>query len=314
MRLTSLGMDIHNRAMRLVQQLLADPSFYKIQVITVDGATVIDCGVGVLGSQQAGLLFSRIAMGGMGCVQLGWQKLEEELWPVVQVRTDHPSAACLGCQHTNWIIEKGSFNATAFGPGWLLSQLEDEHSEYAILCMEGRELPSPEVVSWVARHCHVDNESIYILIAPTASIVGSIQMASRSMETGLYKMQNMGYPVQRVISSQGTCFLSPASRDDRQALGRTNDAIIYGSISHYTIDDTTDSLQAILNQIPSSSAADYGQLFGLLFQRYGNFYNIDSNLFGPSAVSLSSTQSGEVLKSGHLRPDLLQASFGLLSD
>ena len=55
--------------------------------------------------------------------------------------------------------------------------------------------------------------------APTASLVGSIQIAARSAETGLHKLSELGFDVRQVALAYGVCPLAPVAADDLHAMG-----------------------------------------------------------------------------------------------
>jgi methenyltetrahydromethanopterin cyclohydrolase len=47
-------------------------------------------------------------------------------------------------------------------------------------------LPTEEVVEYIAKHCNVDDQNVYIAVAPTSSIAGSVQISARIVETGIH--------------------------------------------------------------------------------------------------------------------------------
>ena len=77
--------------------------------------------------------------------------------------------------------------------------------------LEGRELPGEDVAAFVAEKCGVKPEQLTLLIAPTASLVGSVQIAARSAETGLHKLVELGFDVRRVTAAFGLCPLAPVA-------------------------------------------------------------------------------------------------------
>jgi methenyltetrahydromethanopterin cyclohydrolase len=176
--------------------------------------------------------------------------------------------------------------------------------------LEGREFPGEEVAAFVAEKCAVSPEQLTLLIAPTASLVGSIQIAARSAETGLHKLVELGFDVRRVASAFGLCPLAPVAADDLHAIGRTNDAILYGGQVFYAVQAEDDELAALIERVPSSGSRDYGRRFDELFKRYnGDFYQIDPLLFSPAQVVMNNLNSGHTFRAGQLNSSLLQASL-----
>ena len=72
-----------------------------------------------------------------------------------------------------------------------------------MLVLEGRTPPTDEVVRWIAAKAGLAADAITLAIAPTASIAGGIQIAARAIETGLHKMDAIGFDVTRVRSAFG---------------------------------------------------------------------------------------------------------------
>ena len=64
---------------------------------------------------------------------------------------------------------------------------------------------------------------------------GGVQIVARVLETGLHKMETIGFDVTRVVSAMGTAPLPTTARSDMRAIGRTNDCILYGGQARYTV-------------------------------------------------------------------------------
>ncbi len=161
------------------------------------------------------------------------------------------------------------------------------------------------------KECQCDPTKLYILVAPTASQVGSVQIAARALETGLSKLMEMGYDLGKIVSGWGICPLPPVACDNLSALGRTNDAILYGSTVLYNLRDEDETLASLVKQVPSCSSREYGRPFVEVYKNCGNFYDIDPLLFSPAEVWLCNMNSGRSFHAGTLRPDILRSSFGI---
>src|SRR6185503_3123307 len=139
---------------------------------------------------------------------------------------------------------------------------------------------------------------------------GGVQIVARMIETGLHKMDTIGFDVNRVVSAAGTAPLPPTARSDMRAIGRTNDCILYGAQARYVVRAEDDELAALAVRLPASGSADYGTPFYDLFKRYNHdFYKIDPMLFSPAEVWLSSAASGRTFHAGRLNPDVLRVSL-----
>ena len=156
----------------------------------------------------------------------------------------------------------------------------------------------------------LDPARLTFVVAPTASLAGGVQIVARILETGLHKMDAVGFDVTKVVSGIGTAPLPPVAKSDLRAIGRTNDCILYGGQARYTVRADDAELARLAAQLPSAASKDYGTPFYDIFKRYDNdFYKIDPMLFSPAEVWLTSVQSGTTYHAGHLNPEVLRASL-----
>jgi methenyltetrahydromethanopterin cyclohydrolase len=166
------------------------------------------------------------------------------------------------------------------------------------------------VAAWVGRKAGIASDALTFAIAPTASAAGGVQIVARVIETGLHKMDTLGFDVKRVISAMGTAPLAPTARSDVRAIGRTNDCILYGGQARYVVQADDSEIAELVNLLPASASADYGTPFYDIFKRYDNdFYKIDPLLFSPAEVWLTSATSGRTFHAGQLNPGVLRASL-----
>jgi len=307
------------QAFPFVKQLLDYPERFRVMVKKINGVSVIDCGVDVLGGWEAGVIFANICLGGLAKINLHWEDFAGLRWPAIEVITDHPVRSCMASQYAGWFVKKDKFSAMGSGPARAVLSSEElfiklgykDSSDISILCLESRKLPTEEAIDLILEKCGCEPNNLYILVAPTASMVGSVQIAARSVETGLHKLLGLGYDIGNIDSGWGISPLPPVAADDLIALGRTNDAILYGTTVQYNLQDEDERLKSIITQVPSSSSKDYGQPFRELFERYGNFYDIDPLLFSPAKVCLSNRKSGRSFWAGEICSELLKKSFEL---
>ena len=99
--------------------------------------------------------------------------------------------------------------------------------------------------------------------------------------------------------------------DELQAIGRTNDAILYGGRAILWVRADDSVLAELGPKVPSSASADHGAPFAEIFRRYGHdFYKIDPLLFSPAEVVFHNLTSGKSQTFGRLEPEVLTRSFG----
>ena len=283
------------------------------------GARVIDAGVSELGGYAAGRLLAELCMGGLGHVEFSSLHIGDKDWPGVRVWTDHPAASCMAAQYAGWAINPEGFFAMGSGPLRARARVErdlfarlgyGEDAKRGVLVLEGCTLPDDAVASWVALKAGMTPDALTFAVASTASLAGRVQIAARVLETGLHKMDTIGFDVTRVVTAMGTAPLAPTARNDLQAMGRANDCILYGGEARYTVNADDAELGQLAERLPASACADYGSPFLDIFKRYGNdFYRIDPMLFSPAEVWLTSGTSGRTFHAGQFEPGVLRASL-----
>jgi methenyltetrahydromethanopterin cyclohydrolase len=315
---TSLRMN--EAALEIADSMVDQAELLRIRTERLpSGARVIDAGVQTDGGIGAGLALSRICMGGLGQVACTPVQIGTQSYPGLTVWTDHPAIACMASQYAGWAISVSKFFAMGSGPLRAQARVErelfekldyEEQADEGVLVLEGRSLPTDEVAAWIAEKARLDPSRLTFVIAPTASLAGGVQISARIIETGLHKMDTLGFDVRRVVSGIGTAPLAPVAKDDLRAIGRTNDCILYGGQARYMVRAGDSELKKLANQVPASASRDYGTPFYEIFQRYdGNFYKIDPLLFSPAEVWLTSTETGRTFHAGHLNPEVLEASL-----
>jgi methenyltetrahydromethanopterin cyclohydrolase len=310
---------LNGRAQDLADRLVAEADALRVTVTTLEGGTrLIDCGSAAPGGLEAGRQFAQICMGGLGWVSFAPVVLEGRWLPGLTVVTDRPALACLASQYAGWRLDRDDYFAMASGPGRALIRAEDlyddldvdERARTAVLCLETRDSPPEPVAGYVAERAGVATEDLTLLFAPTASLAGSVQVAARVVETALHKLHELEFDVERVVSGFGSCPLPPVARTDPEAIGRTNDAVLYGGQVELAVEASDEELEAIAPRLPSSASRDHGEPFGSVLERAGwDFYEIDPLLFSPAEVRLTSVSSGRSFHAGGVDIDVLERSF-----
>jgi methenyltetrahydromethanopterin cyclohydrolase len=318
------NVSLNERAGRLADEMVADAEALRIGVATgALGETVIDCGAHHPGGIEAGLRLAAICMGGLGTATVAASEATPR-WPWhVAVRSSMPATAFLGSQYAGWALKHEgagrNFFALGSGPARALARREplfDElaHRETAdrgVLTLESDTPPPPPVVEKVARDCGIAPERLTILFAPTRSLAGSLQVVARVVEVALHKLHALHFPLDRILDAMGSAPLSPPHPDFTTAMGRTNDAIIFGGSVQLFVTGPADEARQLAENLPSGNSRDYGAPFAEIFKRFnGDFYAIDPMLFSPARVAVTALDTGETFHAGVIANDLLDASFG----
>ncbi|KZX17029.1 methenyltetrahydromethanopterin cyclohydrolase [Methanobrevibacter cuticularis] len=290
-----------------------------------NGATIIDCGVNVAGSLKAGELYTKVCLGGLAEVGISipGDLSEKFALPSVKIKTDFPAISTLGAQKAGWSVSVGDFFALGSGPARALAKKPaetyeeigyEDDADIAILTLESDTLPGEDVAEAIAKDCGVDVKDVTLLVAPTSSLVGSIQIAGRVVENGTYKMlEALHFDVTKVKYAAGIAPIAPIDPDGLKAMGKTNDAVLFGGRTYYYIEsEEGDDIKGLAEKLPSSAADGYGKPFFDVFKEAEfDFYKIDKGMFAPAEVVINDLRTGELFKAGYVNVDLLKKSFGL---
>lgn len=311
---------------RLVSKLLDEADPLGVTVTRTGAGTVLaDAGVHARGSIEAGLLVARICMGGLGSVALRASFDAAPLWPTsIDVHTSSPVLACLASQYAGWSLaatkeQTGGkkFFSLGSGPARALAGKEplfgelgyrDRHAR-GVLVLEVDRLPPQVIVDKVLGDCGLAPDGLTIVVTPTHSLAGTVQVIARVVEVALHKTHVLGVALDEVVEGSGCAPLPPPSPDGIEAMGRTNDAILYGGRVHLTVRHDAVARKLAV-ELPSANSRDYGRPFAEIFTAFDyDFYQIDPALFAPAEVWVSSLESGATWHGGGVNASLLHQQW-----
>jgi len=149
-----------------------------------------------------------------------------------------------------------------------------------------------------------------ILYATTWSLAGTVQIAARVLEVAIHKAHALHFPLENILDGTGTTPIAPPFPDFVKAMGRTNDAIIYGGRIHLFVKGPDADAKRLAENLPSNTCSAYGKPFAEIFADVkGDFYKIDPMLFSPAQVIVSNVETGNSFQAGKLAPEIVDASF-----
>src|SRR5947208_736758 len=294
--MNSPRISVNARAAALIERLRADPAEFRVAIDKGElGETRIDAGSRCQGSIAAGLSLAKICMGGLGTVEIAASAATPS-WPwTLIVRSSHPVTACLASQYAGWKLAHGTGNDAFFalgsGPARALARKEPlfaelayrDEAETAALVLESSRPPPAAIVSKVAQDCGLAPDRLSFLYAPTQSLAGSVQVVARVLEVALHKSHALHFPLERIADGLGAAPLPPPHPDFVTAMGRTNDAIIFGGRVHLFVTGPAADARDLAEKLPAATSRDYGKPFADIFRAFnGDFYAIDPMLFSPA--------------------------------
>jgi len=313
----------------LVQELLDNADKLRLGITKLaNGSTIIDAGINVPGGLEAGRIITEICLGGMGTVTLSHSTYTDN-WPLtVNVHTSNPVLACLGSQYAGWSLAHEKYYALGSGPARAMATKQKEgvtlpveelyqelayrdQNESTVLVIENDKLPPLEIVEKVAAACSVAGENLTIIVTPTSSLAGGVQVVGRVLEVAMHKAHALHFPLENIVDGCGSAPVCPPHPDFVQAMGRTNDAILFAGLVHLFVKGSDEAAEKLANELPSSTSKDYGKPFAQVFKEYKyDFFKIDAMLFSPASVIVTAVESGKSFRAGKLDNDLLNLSFG----
>ena len=307
----------------LVRELVSHAADYRVALSVLDnGVQIVDAGIDVTGGLETGCLIGAICMGGLGRVTLSsGAPFARWRWQL-DVTARHPVIACLGSQYAGWSLSHGkgksAFYALGSGPARAMGSREDLFDELGyrtppgetVIVLEVDKVPPPEITDKIVERCGIAPEQLTVILTPTTSLAGGIQIVSRVLEVALHKVHELKFPLERFVDGAGTAPIPPPSPDFMTAMGRTNDAILFGGQVHLYVDTDDDQAGNLAQQLPSASSRDFGKPFAQVFKDYEyDFYKVDPMLFSPAQATVTSVQTGHTFEAGALHEDLLEQSF-----
>lgn len=318
----SSPVSVNARAWSLFQAFCDDAAALRLSVSRgPQGEVLVDAGSP--GGIAAGLRMAEICMGGLGTVRMQPHAALPR-WPwQITAASSLPVIACLGSQYAGWSLQHGEkpdrFFALGSGPARALARKETlfeelgyaDAAEAAVLVLESPRPPPPPLLARIAQDCGVKPDRLGVVFAPTQSLAGTVQVVARVLEVALHKAHALHFPLERIADGMGSAPVPPPHPDFVTAMGRTNDAIIFGGSVQLFVTGPAADARTLANDLPAARSRDYGRPFADIFRAAkGDFYAIDGMLFSPAEVLVTAIETGETFRGGALDPALLDASFG----
>jgi len=316
-------LSVNTLARPLLDQLL-DTCAQDVVVRTgPQGVRIVDAGIEARSSTAAGGVIAAICMGGLGRVAI---RTGDENWPTsIEVASEQPVLACLASQYAGWSLaatkeQTGGkkFFALGSGPARALACKEPlfeelgyrDKSDTGLLVLEADREPPAVVIEKVLRDCGLQPTGLTVILTPTTSAAGTTQVVGRVLEVALHKAHHLGFALDVIVEGTARAPLPPPAADGTEAMGRTNDAILYGGRVHLTVDTEDAAARTLAHDLPSLNSRDYGRTFAEIFRQYEfDFYKIDPALFAPAEVWISNRRTGNTWHAGRVNFDLLRGAW-----
>ena len=321
---------VNQLAHPLVKQLIDQADKLRVGVdVLENGCTIIDAGIQHVGGLEAGRIIAEICLGGMGTVTITHSTYTDN-WPLsVNVHTGNPVLACLGSQYAGWSLSHEKYYALGSGPARAMATkqkdgqtlpVEELYQELAyhdesdcpVLVIENDAVPPLAIIEKIAAACGVEPSKLTIIVTPTSSLAGGVQVVARVLEVAMHKAHALHFPLENIVDGSGFAPICPPHPNFVKAMGRTNDAILFAGQVHIFVKGSDEEAKKLADALPSSTSKDYGKPFADIFKACDyDFFKIDAMLFSPASVIVTAVDSGKTFRAGHIDNALLDQSFGL---
>jgi methenyltetrahydromethanopterin cyclohydrolase len=320
-----MNQSVNRNALKILERGLDDREKLRIIVETGPlGCTVIDTGINAIGGYSAGKWVVEICLGGCGSVSLSIMQYGELVLPSVFIETAYPAIATLGSQLAGWSIRTDDYSAMGSGPARALSKKPKEvygmieYSDYcesAVIILEADSVPTEKAIRTIATDCQISPGNLYVIMVPTSSIAGSVQISGRIVEMGVHRLVQVGLDPKLISSGYGSAPIAPMHAETTQAIGRTNDALYYGGAAFYTVAcNSDDQLRLLVSKSSSRASDNYGRPFHEILKAAGfDFYRIDPRIFAPSMIMVTNSKTGVTFKAGEINVPILKKTMGVVN-
>jgi len=332
--MSTTSISINQNAETLLNQIIEKRDILGFTVeTTVVGAKLYDF---TNANLEGSLHLSRILMSGLSTIQLAPVKARINAQSgfidldFLEVGTQRPLLSCMASQYAGWMVKakklvdgkkKTYYKAMGSGPARALARVEKElfeildyteHHNSAVLFLETSQKPDEGVIEYVSGKCGISPSNLHLIYAPTNSLAGSVQIASRIVETALHKFMELGIDINWIVSGCGTCPIAPVLDDPMKAMGVTNDCLMFTGNVTLSMDipeGKESEFYKLLKKAPSNTSPSYGKSFKETLQDVdGDFYKIDTGLFAPAQITVINRTTGNIITVGSLNPEKLDFS------
>ena len=146
---------INKNTNKLIHELVNDHKRLNLKITQGPlGSTIIDAGIEISGSIEAGIKISEICLGGLGKVSILPNGNSKDYGWNISVHSSLPVIACLGSQYAGWSLSHDDFFSLCSGPVRSIVQKENifeelnykDSSENTSVILEVDKFPPSEIV------------------------------------------------------------------------------------------------------------------------------------------------------------------------
>ncbi|MCJ7823562.1 MAG: methenyltetrahydromethanopterin cyclohydrolase, partial [Anaerolineales bacterium] len=211
-------------------------------------------------------------------------------------------------------VASGPVRAKANVDRWAQRVDYEDPSDYVLMQMQTRRMPDDETLEFVAESCGIPMANLTVMVAPSASLVGSVQVCSRSFEQCIISLaRNSSFDISTIVYGYGSAPVAPVIKDEVLAMGRINDALVYGGSGGMWLRHPDDEeVRRTAEGLPFSVQAgdDYGKGYAEIYTAYGHsLFDIPARLDSPAKIMMTNMLTGSVFTAGAIDEDVIYRTF-----
>jgi len=269
-----------------------------------DGVSLLDCGIAVPGSREAGCLITELVQGSLSSAELLPGKAAECFLPSVSVESYSPSDGVYGMQ-----VARNQDGIMLSGPMRMLLEKETDpaagkcdRSGFALAVLQTDTFPADEWMRKLARDIACEPCRMKLLLVPMASEAGCTQIAGRMNENVIYTLVRcLRMDPSCVESIRGISPVCPVYGRSETGTLCPDDLLHYAAKVELTMKVPEGEGGRIAAQLCFSSSSSYGKMFADLLQEAGgDFYRIPDlmNMNKVAEIALKDSVTDRVFHAG----------------
>ena len=314
---------VNDRAARIIEdKILPDPESLGVTVINLkNGATVIDMGVEARGGFRAAKLFTDTCLGGLGELIYQSMYIGKHLVPTAVIQVDRPDVAEMSAHIAGLYLPYRGYMQPVSGPLRAITSTDnwsdrvsyrDPDARKAVGHLQITTLPDEELSEMIASAIGRSPADLYLLASRTSTVVGAVQIGARNLEQIFATISDhKAFPMEAIIHAIGWTPLISITDDEIVAMGRVNDALIYGQEGTLYCDCEDRQILDMLDELPmSKNETVFGVPFEDMFREAGcQWGNVPRDVDAPCKVNFVNMRTDHFFSAGMIHYGVLERDY-----
>ena len=271
---------IEKRCKALLEQLWNHRDDYGLNFATLDsGAQIVDAGVEVRGSLEAGRLITELCQGGCCTASLDLMDIEGIVLPRITVQSFFPTfsayALQAACAVDGRMVSGPVRLCMGIGQQDKQGLMIESASTCGIAVVQSDDLPSDAWVKSLASQSGLRPQDLTLVVAPVLSAAGATQIAGRVNENVIFSMeQSIGSDSSRVKHLIGSSPIAPLGKDPNDYDRPFPDDLLHYAGRAYLVLDAKpgEDIQKLADALCFQSTSLYGKFFGKILEEVNGVF------------------------------------------